>query len=104
MYMPPAAEILTIGDELTRGEIVDTNAAWMAERLTHLGFHVRWHSSTTDDAGDMEAALRQAGARARVVLCSGGLGPTEDDRTVDVVAALLGVAPGRARPPGPPRP
>src|SRR4051812_1391375 len=93
MYTSRAAEILTIGDELTRGEIVDTNSAWLAERLTELGFHVRWHSSTTDDAGDMRDAFRLAASRADVVVCSGGLGPTEDDRTVDVVSALLGVEP-----------
>ena len=53
MLMPPAAEILTIGDELCRGEIVDTNASWIAERLTALGLHVRWKSSTVDDPADM---------------------------------------------------
>src|SRR5678815_3841472 len=93
MFMPPAVEILTIGDELCRGEIVDTNAAWLGERLTAMGLHVRWQSSTTDDPADMEAALRQAAARARVVVTSGGLGPTDDDRTVDVVSAMLGVQP-----------
>lgn len=93
MSTSPSAEILTIGDELCRGEIVDTNSAWMAERLTDLGLHVRWRSSTTDDAGDLEAALRLAATRARVVITSGGLGPTEDDRTVDVVARVLGVSP-----------
>lgn len=90
---PPAAEVLTIGDELCRGEIVDTNSGWLAARLTELGFHVRWRSSTTDDPADMAEALRLAASRARVVLCSGGLGPTEDDRTVDVVSALCGVEP-----------
>ena len=93
MSTSPSAEILTIGDELCRGEIIDTNSAWLAERLTDLGFHVRWRSSTTDDPADMEAALRQAAARAKVVVTSGGLGPTEDDRTVDVLAKILGVSP-----------
>src|SRR5437667_195844 len=78
MYTAPAAEILTIGDELCRGEIVDTNSAWLAERLTELGLHVRWRSSVTDDEADMAAALAQAAARARVVVCSGGLGPLVD--------------------------
>lgn len=87
------AEILTIGDELNRGEIVDTNSAWLAGRLTELGAHVRWRSSVTDDEPDMEKALAQAANRARVVVCSGGLGPTDDDRTVDVVARLVGVEP-----------
>ncbi len=93
MFTAPAAEILTIGDELCRGEIVDTNSAWIAERLTELGFHVRWRSSVTDGETDMAAAFSQAAARARVVIVSGGLGPTDDDRTVDVVARLAGVEP-----------
>jgi nicotinamide-nucleotide amidase len=85
------AEIITIGDELNRGEIVDTNSSFLAERLTAIGFHVRYRSSVTDDAPDMIDALRRAASRADVVLCGGGLGPTEDDRTVDVACGLLGV-------------
>ncbi len=85
------AEILTIGDELNRGEIVDTNSAWLAEELTRLGAHVRWRTSVTDDVGDMEDAIRRAAGRARLVVSTGGLGPTDDDRTVDVVSSLLGV-------------
>lgn len=84
------AEVVTIGDELNRGEIVDTNSAFLSERLTALGLHVRWRTSVTDDAPDMTEALRRAAARADVVVCSGGLGPTDDDRTVDVVCALTG--------------
>src|SRR5438552_11760240 len=87
------AEVLTIGDELNRGEIIDTNSSWLAERLTALGAYVRWRTSVTDDAADMATALRQAAGRADVVVCSGGLGPTDDDRTVDVAASLVGAAP-----------
>src|SRR5262245_60826944 len=83
-------EILTIGDELNRGEIVDTNSAWLAERITRLGLLVRFRSSVNDEAEDMKDALRRAASRARIVLVSGGLGPTSDDRTVDVVAELVG--------------
>jgi nicotinamide-nucleotide amidase len=86
-------EICTIGDELNRGEIVDTNSAWLAERLTSIGAYVRWRTSVTDDAGDMDAVLRTAAGRADLVVCSGGLGPTEDDRTVDVASALVGKSP-----------
>jgi nicotinamide-nucleotide amidase len=85
------AEVLTIGDELNRGEIVDTNSGFLAERLTGLGAHVRWRTSVTDDAPDIDAAVRHAAGRAQVVVCSGGLGPTEDDRTVEVVSAVLQV-------------
>ncbi len=86
-------ELLTIGDELGRGEIVDTNSSWLAERMTSLGAYVRWRSSVTDDPADMRDAFERATTRARLVVCSGGLGPTDDDRTVDVVSALCGVAP-----------
>jgi nicotinamide-nucleotide amidase len=86
------AAVVTIGDELNRGEIVDTNSSWLAERLTALGAHVRWRTSVTDDPADMTAALRQVAAQADIVVASGGLGPTDDDRTVDVVSALVGVA------------
>ena len=84
-------EIVTIGDELNRGEITDTNSSWLAERLTALGAYVRWRTSVTDDPTDMREALERACARADVVATSGGLGPTDDDRTVDVVSALAGV-------------
>jgi len=87
------AEIVTIGDELTRGEIVDTNSSWLAARLWDLGVEVRWMTSCRDDADDMRGALAAASRRAQLVLVSGGLGPTEDDLTVDVVADLIGVAP-----------
>lgn len=86
-------DIVTIGDELNRGEIIDTNSSWLAERLTALGAYVRWRTAVTDDPADMAATLRQAAGRADVVVTSGGLGPTDDDRTVDVVSGLLGVEP-----------
>src|SRR4051812_37879549 len=111
------AEILTIGDELCRGEIVDTNSSHLAARLWDLAITTRWMTSCNDDEADIAIALAQAVARADLVVCSGGLGPTEDDLTVDVVASLAGTqpeidGPSRARmeawfaqrslPPGPP--
>src|SRR5512142_2102881 len=87
------AEILTIGDELTRGEIVDTNSSWLAAQLWDRDVTVRWMTSCRDDEADMRRALTDAVGRADLVVCSGGLGPTEDDLTVDVVSALAGVAP-----------
>ncbi len=86
------AEILTIGDELCRGEIVNTNSSYFAAKLWDLDITTRWMTSCVDDAADMTAALEVAVSRADLVICSGGLGPTEDDLTVDVVAALAGVA------------
>ena len=87
------AEILTIGDELCRGEIVDTNSSYLAGLLWERGVTTRWMTSCNDDADDLAQAVTLAVGRADVVVCSGGLGPTEDDLTVDVVAGLAGVAP-----------
>jgi len=87
------AEILTIGDELCRGEIVDTNSSHLAARLWDLAITTRWMTSCNDDDDDIAIALSQAVARADLVVCSGGLGPTEDDLTVDVVARVAGVQP-----------
>jgi len=87
------AEILTIGDELCRGEIVDTNSSHLAARLWDLAITTRWMTSCNDDEADIAAAVAQAVGRADLVVCSGGLGPTEDDLTVDVVASLAGVTP-----------
>ncbi len=96
------AEILTIGDELCRGEIVDTNSAYLAGQLWDLGITTRWMTSCNDEEADLALAVTQAVARADLVVCSGGLGPTEDDLTVDVVARLAGAeavidTPARAR-------
>src|SRR5258706_5860849 len=85
------AEILTIGDELCRGEIIDTNSSHLAARLWDLSITTRWLTSCNDDSADIATALRLAIARADLVICSGGLGPTEDDLTVDVVARLAAV-------------
>jgi nicotinamide-nucleotide amidase len=96
------AEILTIGDELCRGEIVDTNSSYLAGKLWDLSITTRWMTSCTDDERDIAAAVEAAVGRADVVICSGGLGPTEDDLTVEVVARLAGMGvvvdePARAR-------
>jgi len=87
------AEILTIGDELCRGEIVDTNSSYLAARLWDLDLTTRWMTSCTDDADDIATAVTLAATRADLVVCSGGLGPTEDDLTVDVLARLTGTEP-----------
>jgi nicotinamide-nucleotide amidase len=87
------AEIVTIGDELCRGEIVDTNSGWLAERLWELDISAAWLTSCRDDQGDIRRAIETAAGRCDLVLCSGGLGPTVDDLTVDVVSALVGAEP-----------
>lgn len=85
------AEIVTIGDELCRGEIVDTNATFLASELWALGVTVGWMTSCRDLREDVVRAVKDAAARASVVLVSGGLGPTEDDLTVDAIAEAAGV-------------
>ena len=90
--MSPTVEILSTGDELLTGQIVDTNSAWLMDRLWDLGVMVRRKTLVGDDRQDLIAALRETTSRADVVVMSGGLGPTEDDLTAECVAAALGVA------------
>ncbi len=84
-------EILSTGDELLTGQVVDTNSAWLMDRLWDLGVMVRRKTLVGDDRADLDAAIREACARADLVLMSGGMGPTEDDLTSERVAAVLGV-------------
>src|ERR1041385_9092537 len=73
------AEIITIGDELLIGQVVDTNSAWMAQRLNEIGIRVKQISSVSDDSQLILQALEEASSRADVILITGGLGPTKDD-------------------------
>lgn len=75
------AEIITIGDELLIGQVIDTNSAWMATQLNATGIDVRQITSISDSRLHILHTLAEAGNRARVVLISGGLGPTRDDIT-----------------------
>ena len=84
-------EILSTGDELLTGQVVDTNSAWLMDRLWDLGVMVRRKTLVGDDRTDLLAALRETTARADVVVMSGGMGPTEDDLTAECVAAAMGV-------------
>ena len=83
------AEILTIGDELLRGEIIDSNKSWLSDRLLALDIETRFHASVRDDPSDMIDAFRRAAERSDVVLVSGGLGPTRDDLTAEVLALVV---------------
>jgi nicotinamide-nucleotide amidase len=84
-------EILSTGDELLTGQLVDTNSTWLMDRLWDLGVMVRRKTLVGDDRGDLDAAIRETSGRAELVVMSGGMGPTEDDLTSEVVAAVLGV-------------
>jgi nicotinamide-nucleotide amidase len=83
-------EILSTGDEVLTGQITDTNAAFLADRMGSLGFEVSRHTTVGDDRTMLLAAFRQLGASADVVLCTGGLGPTVDDLTTEVAAEVTG--------------
>jgi len=80
------AEIITIGDEILIGQIVDTNSAWMAQKLNLAGIRVKQISSVSDDRQHILDALNEAKDRADLILITGGLGPTKDDITKNTLA------------------
>jgi nicotinamide-nucleotide amidase len=82
-------ELITIGNELTSGEVVDTNAAFMAEVLSEAGLEVVFITTTGDEAQHIEDSLLRAQERAEVIIVSGGLGPTQDDITANSAAKAL---------------
>lgn len=85
------AHIVAVGTELLTGDIVDTNSAWVAQKLTGLGIDVRHLTVVGDVHDDLVAALRATVADADVVVVAGGLGPTPDDLTRFAVAEVAGV-------------
>jgi nicotinamide-nucleotide amidase len=84
------AEIVAVGTELLLGQIDNTNARWMSERLSEVGVDVLRHVVVGDNVDRIVDALRGSLARADVVLATGGLGPTGDDVTRDAIAEFLG--------------
>ncbi len=85
------AEVIAIGDELTSGQRLDTNSRWMAAELGVIGLPVTFHTTVPDTLEAGVEAFRMAAGRADVVVVTGGLGPTADDLTRDVLAAVAGV-------------
>lgn len=85
------AAVLSIGTELTRGELVNTNAAWLAEELTALGFEVVEHATVDDDIDRIVTLIARFSETHRVVIATGGLGPTSDDLTTAAAAKAAGV-------------
>lgn len=84
-------ELISIGSELTSGRNLDTNSQWLSRQLLAQGFPVRFHTTIADDLSENVAAFTIAGERADVVISTGGLGPTQDDLTREVLAAVGGV-------------
>jgi nicotinamide-nucleotide amidase len=87
------AELLSIGTELLLGQIVDTNSAYLAGRLARLGIDLLHTSTVGDNLGRATDTLQRAIARSDLVVCTGGLGPTEDDLTREAIAAALAETP-----------
>ena len=82
--------MISTGDELTCGRTVDTNSAWLAERLLAMGIPTVSHHTVGDDAAEIASAIRAAAGRSEVVLVTGGLGPTPDDLTRQALGDVLG--------------
>jgi nicotinamide-nucleotide amidase len=87
------AEILSIGTELLLGQIVDTNANYLAQQLPPLGLDLFYVSQIGDNLSRLGGAFQQALDRSDVIITSGGLGPTEDDLTREAIAAVFGEQP-----------
>ena len=87
------AEIVSIGTEILLGEIVDTNAAWIAARLPEFGIDLLYVSQVGDNPARLREVLARAWERSDLTVASGGLGPTEDDVTREAAAAVLGEDP-----------
>jgi nicotinamide-nucleotide amidase len=85
-----STEIVTIGTEILLGDLVDTNTAWLSERLATLGVGVYRHTTVGDNRARIAAALKEAAVRADLVVTTGGLGPTSDDLTNECLAAVTG--------------
>ena len=84
------AEILSVGTELLLGQIVDTNASYLAGRLPALGIDLYWISQVGDNRGRMAELLRRGLGRSDVIIVTGGLGPTVDDVTREAIADVMG--------------
>ena len=85
--------LLTVGDEILLGQIVNTNAAWLGERLAEAGVDVQRSETVGDDVGRIATAIERAYADgAALVVVTGGLGPTHDDVTKTAVAQVFGRA------------
>ena len=80
------AEIISIGDEIISGNLVDTNSAYLSRELSELGIPVMYHSAAGDSLEDIEGMFRTAVARSELVIATGGIGPTEDDLTRQAAA------------------
>lgn len=84
------AAVLSVGDELTLGQTLDTNSRWISTRLSELGVAVLEHATVPDDGPAQRGAIERLAARVDLLVCSGGLGPTSDDLTRQALASAMG--------------
>ncbi|MHB8577238.1 MAG: competence/damage-inducible protein A [Dehalococcoidia bacterium] len=87
------AEVISIGTEILLGEILDTNAQFIASKLPGLGIDLYWMSKVGDNQPRLVELLRRAWDRSDLIICTGGLGPTEDDVTREGICELIGEEP-----------
>ena len=85
-----SAEIVTVGTEMLLGDLVDTNTAWISQRLAELGVGIYRHTTVGDNSERIVAALREAASRSDLVVTTGGLGPTSDDLTNACLSTVTG--------------
>src|SRR5262245_7666929 len=85
------AIILSVGDELILGQTIDTNSAWLSQQLASIGIPVLAHITVADDQNAIEQAIRESAERTKIILITGGIGPTEDDLTRQALAAVMNV-------------
>jgi len=86
------AEIITIGDEILIGQIIDTNSSWLGQELSKIGISVVHRASVSDQRKHIFDALNEAKKRADIIIMTGGLGPTKDDITKHTLADFFGTA------------
>ncbi|BCG64139.1 MAG: nicotinamide-nucleotide amidase [Methyloprofundus sp.] len=84
--MKPVVEIFSQGEEVISGQTVDSNAAWLSQKLVQMGFTITRHTAVGDNLVDLQTLLQEISTRADVCICTGGLGPTIDDLTTQAVA------------------
>jgi competence/damage-inducible protein CinA-like protein len=89
--MNPTLEIFSQGEEVVTGQTVDTNAAWLSERVVAMGYTVTRHTAVGDKLDDLIGLLKEISNRADCCICTGGLGPTSDDLTSEAVAKAFGL-------------
>ena len=85
----PVACTLAVGTEVTDGQIIDRNSAWISARLVAVGIEVREHRAVPDDRSLIEVALRELATKCDLIFVTGGLGPTSDDFTREVIAEVF---------------